>query len=78
MKCPEYIKKALYARYRAAETFNKNDILISEWIDKNNIDVPFEDYHGGVESVVHPYESMLSVLKCIEETDNKKETERKK
>lgn len=67
MKCPKYILDALKARCRAAEIFNKNDILISEWIDKNNIDAPFEDYHGGVESVVHPYDSMMSILNAIEE-----------
>ena len=69
MRCPKYIRAALLSRCRAAELFNKNDIIISEWIDKNNIDVPSEDYHGGVESVVHPYDSMISILKCIEEAD---------
>ena len=67
MNCPKYIHDALKARALAAERFNQKDLLISEWIDKNKIEVPFEDYHGGVESIVHPYDSMISVLKCIEE-----------
>ena len=67
MKCPKYIIEALEARCRAADIFNKNDMLISEWVDKHNIEVPSEDYHGGVESIVHPYDSMMSVLKCIQE-----------
>ena len=47
MNCPKYIRDALRARALAAERFNEKDLLISEWIDKNNIEVPLEDYHGG-------------------------------
>lgn len=66
MKCPKYIRDALKSRALAAERFNEKDILISEWIDKNNINVPLEDYHGGVEAIVHPYDSMMSILDAIE------------
>ena len=67
MKCPKYIRDALKARASSAKRFNEKDLLISKWIDDHNIEVPSEDYHGGAESIAHPYDSMLSVLQCIEE-----------
>lgn len=66
MKVPKYIEDALNRRARAADIFQKADDIISDFIDKNHIEVPMEDYCGGVESYVNPWESIDSIRFCIE------------
>lgn len=65
MDIPKYVLKALGRRARAAETFNTNDLIVSKFIDKHNINVESYDYHGGVESIVNPYNSAKRVTLAI-------------
>ena len=66
MKIPKYIDEALKKRTKSAQEFNKYDIIISKWIDSKGLDevIDSSDFHGGVESVVHPEESE----RCIRES----------
>lgn len=57
MRIPKYIDEALRKRANAAFRFLQYDDVVSEFIRKHNIDVNFEDYGGGVESISNPYGS---------------------
>ena len=65
MDVPVYIKQALARRARAANMFMKYDLIISKWCSKNDIDTEPYDTYGGVESIVHPYESQQRILNAI-------------
>lgn len=66
MKVPKYIEDALTRRARAAETWEKYDRIITDFINRHEIDVPAEEYCGGVEGIVHPWESADIIRECIE------------
>lgn len=66
MRVPKYILDALERRAKAAETWEKNDRIITDFITKNKIDVPTENYCGGVEGVVNPWDSARVIIECIE------------
>lgn len=65
MKVPKYIEKALERRARAANQWNSNDLIISEFIDKHKIVVEDYDYHGGCEAIVNPWTSSRRVYDAI-------------
>ena len=67
MEIPKYIDVALRRRTKAAVSFNTNDYIISQWIDKNGLqdDVDLADYHGGCESIVNPYDAEMRIRKAI-------------
>lgn len=67
MKIPNYIDELLERRAKAAETFMSVDLKISEWLDKNNIDVGSDDIGTGACSLCEPYCSIDNIRKCIEE-----------
>ncbi len=54
-----YIDEALRRRTRAAETYTRNDLVISKFIDNNDLEnnIDPEDFHLGVEGIVNPKES---------------------
>ena len=72
MECPKYIREALLRRANHASAFLDLDWKIAEWLEKNNIEVDFEDIHGGSESYVNPYESSKRILQAIEEKENER------
>jgi len=45
MKVPKYIDDALKRRERAAYTLIHNDLIISEFIKRNNINCEYTDLH---------------------------------
>lgn len=65
MRIPKYIGEALRKRANAAFRFLQYDDIVSTFIKKHNIDVNFEDYGGGVESITNPYESENAVREAI-------------
>lgn len=67
MKIPKYIDEALKRRTKAAIMFDNNDLIISEWIEKNGLtdDVDTSDIYGGAESIVHPEESERNIREAI-------------
>lgn len=71
MKIPKYIDEALRKRANAAYRFLLCDDIVSEFISKYGIDVNFEDYGGGVESISNPYESEKAVREAILKKEEK-------
>lgn len=67
MKIPKYIDEALKKRTKAAIIVSKNDTIVTDFINKHNIDVNSEDYYGGVEMYVNPYESEDAIRQAIED-----------
>lgn len=65
MRIPKYIDEALRKRANAAFRFLQYDDIVSKFIKKHDIDVNFEDYGGGVESIANPYESENAVREAI-------------
>lgn len=69
MKCPEYIKNALYQRARCAQRFTDLDVMIGEWLDKNQIEVEDYDIYGGCEAYCNPVDSSKRILNAIESAE---------
>lgn len=65
MRIPKYIDEALRKRANAAFRFRQYDDVVSKFIEQHNIDVNFEDYSGGVESIFDPYGSEKAVREAI-------------
>lgn len=65
MECPAYIRDALRKRADFAERVFELDCMIADWLDKNGVDVDFEDVRGGCEIYVNPHESSNRVLQAI-------------
>lgn len=67
MKIPKYINEALKRRTKGAAMFNTNDLIISKWIDENGLEneIDSSDFHGGVESIVHPDDSEERIREAI-------------
>ena len=72
MECPAYIRNALRKRADFAERVFELDCMIADWLDKNGVDVDFEDVRGGCEIYVNPHESSNRVLQAIEEKESVK------
>ena len=72
MKIPKYIDEALIKRRNAAAKLMDYCAIVDEFIEKNGIDVPYEDYLCGVEIYTHPYDCEESVRKCILEHKERK------
>jgi len=70
MKIPKYILIALQRRANAAYLWNKYDWIISNYINKHNIEVPSECYRGGVEGIVNPDSANKEIIKCMLEHEN--------
>lgn len=69
MNIPNYILEALDKRAKAAEQWNHNDLIISEFIDKNGIAAETHDYHGGVEALINPRASNMRIRNAILEKE---------
>lgn len=69
LKIPHYIRDLLDKRAKAAEMFNKYDLIISQWCMNNNIKLEDYDCFGGVEAIVNPNDSKKRILDAIEKAD---------
>lgn len=65
MKIPKYIDEALKKRTKSACKIIEYDEIITNFIDKYNIDVDFEDYNGGCEMFLNPYDSEEAIRNAI-------------
>lgn len=65
MEIPKYIEKWLERRAKLASQLEMLDFDISDWLDKHNIEVESEDYRGGVELYVNPYDSIERIKAAI-------------
>lgn len=71
MKAPKYIIRALQERVNAAIKFNNADYVVSQWLEKNDIDVETYDTYGGVEAIVNPVDSQRRILSAIDKVEKK-------
>ena len=56
---PKYILQAIESRANAAYLFNKYDLMISQWCDKQfGINHNVEDTYGYVDTISNPYIAM--------------------
>lgn len=65
MKIPKYIDEALHKRTSCACKLLKYDDIVTNFIDKHHIGVDFEDYDGGCEMFLNPYDSEQAVRQAI-------------
>ena len=70
MECPKYIQEALRKRAVYTDKVAVLDGIVSEWVEKNGIEVDYEDIHGGCEIYVNPYDSSQRVLDAIMAKEN--------
>lgn len=68
MRIPKYIDEALKKRTKAANDFNKFDLIVSEWICKHGFDEDIDTacFHGGVESIVNPESAEYEIREAVE------------
>ncbi len=66
MKCPKYIKEALWRRASHAAHFLTLDVKIAEFLERNGIEVEEYDICTGVESYINPHQSSKRILDAIE------------
>lgn len=67
MKIPLYIEQALKRREKAALALMSADYIITDYIDKHNIEVETYDYATGVEMYSNPTASADRVRQAIAE-----------
>lgn len=65
MKVPKYIDILLNRRARLARSLLEIDWTITEFLQRNNIEVDTSDYCGGVEIYVNPESSSSRVRQAI-------------
>lgn len=65
MKIPKYIDEALRKRTSCACKLLTYDEIVTDFIDKYHIGVDFEDYNGGCEMFLNPYDSEQAVRQAI-------------
>lgn len=66
MKIPKYVEYALKMRCNLACKLDNVCKIVDKFIDENDIEVDYEDYHGGVEIYVNPHESCERIKEAIE------------
>lgn len=69
MKIPKYIEQALDRRVKSAIRLNEADMVITDFIIKNDIVVESYDYATGVEMYANPYESANRIREAILNTE---------
>lgn len=67
MKIPKYVEKFINRRANLASQFCEVDNKLSKWIENNNIELDSEDYYGGVESLMNPWDSARRVEQAIKD-----------
>lgn len=72
MKIPKYIDDALVKRRKAAIKLLDYDSIVTTFINNNQLDVDFEDYDGGCEIFLNPYDSEQAVRQAILNHNNRK------
>ena len=65
MKIPKYIDKLLDRRAKLALGLIDVDFVVSDWIEKNGIEVASEDYLTGVEMYSNPIDSADRIREAI-------------
>jgi len=66
MKIPKYIEKLIGKRKKLAAELITTDYQLSEWLEKNEVDVEDYDTSGGCEMYVNPWDSANRIKQAIE------------
>lgn len=66
MKIPKYVEKLIAQRCKLASDLNAKDFELSEWLERNGIEVDTDDIFGGCEMYVNPASSANRIRKAIE------------
>jgi len=72
LEVPRYIRDSLDKRKRAAEMFNKYDLIVSQWCMNNSIELEDYDCFGGVEAIVNPNDSKKTYFRSYRKSLSKK------
>lgn len=72
MKIPKYIDEALRKRANSAFRFIQYDAIISDFIEKNGVELDTMHYGLGCESILNPDSSANAVREAILTHKNKK------
>jgi hypothetical protein len=75
MKIPKYIDEALQKRTNAAFKFMNYDCIVSDFIEKNGIELDPMHYGLGCESLLNPDSSANAVREAILAHKNKEKKE---
>lgn len=67
MKIPKYVNELLKRRTKLASKLIDVSFELDEWLKKNDVEPPDEDWCDGVEIYANPYAAEKSVRKAIEE-----------
>lgn len=65
MKVPKYIFEAIKLRAIFAQRYSHYDHIVSDYIDKNNIDCEY--IHGHVETIINPVFAARETFEAIKE-----------
>ena len=65
MDIPKYIEKLIEKRAGLAELLNCADCKLSEWLEKNGVEVEEYDIRSGCEMYVNPWDSADRIKKTI-------------
>lgn len=66
MKIPKYIEVLIEKREKLAAELISTDWKLSEWLEKNEVDVEECDTRGGCEMYVNPFASAIRIKQAIE------------
>lgn len=66
MKIPKYIEALIEKRKKLATELISTDWKLSEWLEKNGVDVEAYDIRGGCEMYVNPWASADRIKRAIE------------
>ena len=66
MKIPKYVDNLLKRRAKLSSKLMDVCYELDQWLEKNDIDPPAEDWMGGVEIYTNPFGSEKSVRKALE------------
>lgn len=66
MKIPKYIEALIKKRKKLASELISTDWKLSEWLEKNGVDVEEYDTRGGCEMYVNPRMSADRIIQAIE------------
>lgn len=66
MKIPKYIEVLIEKREKLAAELISTDWKLSEWLEKNGVDVEECDTRGGCEMYVNPWDSAARIKRAIE------------
>lgn len=66
MKIPKYIEALIEKRKKLASELISTDWKLSEWLEKNGVDIEEYDTRGGCEMYVNPCASASRIKQAIE------------